>query len=103
MIKNERSLRKKIKMNIVLAVLKNYSMPACAGNIHKAARKASFIKAKKLLENDTELLSAEADIKHSSDNHNLAQILRIYFECRVKIIDMFQSVCSINNCYLFTR
>jgi len=64
-------------MKIVLAILKTYSVPAYTGNIHKAARKASFIKAKKLLENDTESLSAEVVIKHSSDNHNLAQILHI--------------------------
>lgn len=101
MIKNERSLRKKLKMNILLAVLKNYSMPAFAGNIHKAARKASFIKAKKLLENETESLNAEADIKH-------IQTITIWHKyciyiCREKIIDMFQSVCSINNLYLLTR
>jgi len=78
-------------MNILLAVLKNYSMPAFAGNIHKAARKASFIKAKKLLENDTKSMNAEADIKHSSDNHNLAQILHIYL------------IYGKNNSYLFTK
>jgi len=90
-------------MKIVLAVLKTYSVPAYAGNIHKAARKDSFIKAKKLLEKDPELMTAEVDIKHNSDIHNLAQILHIYFECRVKVIAMFQFVRSINNCYFFTR